>query len=119
MSWISEAPCIVRPSKREDHLFGVAVRRARELGVTFRPGVVQVHFFRRDQPHEAAGFCWWGEQPIAIAVAIDQTDRELVRTLLHEFRHAHGALHVGAARYQQIPIADRERECDAFMALAW
>ena len=120
MSWISDAACNVRPSRRELHLFNVAVERARQCGVTFKPDAVKVHFFRRDDPHgEAPGFCWWGGRPIEIGVAVDQADREVVRTLLHEMKHAFDALCVGTTRYQQIPSADRERACDWFMTLAW
>jgi len=117
MTW-ADAGCIVTLSSREEDLFQVAVRRARRSGVSFQPGQVAVWFYRRDSPDEARGFCRFVERPIEVYVAVDQTDREVVRTILHELKHAHDSLRLGTARYRRIPPTQHEVAAEAFAEAA-
>ena len=69
--------------------FARAVQLAREAGVTFPPGQVQVWAYRgrEDEP----GLCFPADRPIPIYlnVSLVRTPREWVRHICHELAHAY------------------------------
>src|SRR5262245_55598728 len=88
---------LVARTRREQRRFAIAGARDKQNGVTFRPGVVHVRFFRRDDtPWDVAcGFINLKDRPIQIYVAVDQSDEEVIRTCLHELKHAADLLALG------------------------
>jgi hypothetical protein len=103
----------VRPSAREDALFWRAVRRARALGLTLRPGEVEVRWFRGED-YEPEGVTVHAERPCRVWLRQipGASDRRLFCTYSHEL------LHAWDSRNPSLEKPEREARAERFAARA-